>query len=54
MNRDRQIELMQTAVVRTDERVTAWIANPQVKAALRANAAMMRDIKYPQSARRCG
>ena len=55
MDRDRQIELMTAASVRLNERVASWIDSDVVKSAIRANAAMMRDLKNPPPPRMaCG
>lgn len=51
MNRDRQIELLVTAPARTNERSAAWIADENVKRAIRMNHEFMRDLKHPQQKR---
>ncbi|MBA9065437.1 hypothetical protein GGQ91_004854 [Methylobacterium fujisawaense] len=47
MNRDRQIELLVAAPVRTNEHAVAWIADEAVKRAIRMNHEFMRDLKHP-------
>ncbi|MEZ0249524.1 MAG: hypothetical protein ACAH20_01040 [Methylobacteriaceae bacterium] len=51
MNRDRQIELLVTAPVRTQEHAAAWIADEDVKRAIRMNHEFMRDLKHPRQRR---
>ncbi|MDP3553263.1 hypothetical protein [Methylocystis sp.] len=45
MDRERQIELMKSAEVRTEGYLRAWIRNPQFKAALRRDHRTQTDGK---------